>query len=120
MNWNRVVTLLFCSALLCISAIAEPITNTPKSVVASWKTGYKQRCDEVCRPLAAEHMKLSQASSQNIYVCRVFARTVNTYGTNSSDNCLVFDSTSQGGNKAAKYQCLCVKEKYRRLGRDIE
>lgn len=92
------------------SSYADPITGSFGSHVAAWQTSVKEVCSDVCRRHGgvAEHVKLSSASNQDIYVCRVFTRAVNGFGENSSDNCLFYDSSAGQPKKETKFQCLCV------------
>jgi len=97
----------------CTSQVfADPIVSHHyKTYSVSWFTSDKTQCYAVCKGhgAAAESMKLSSASTQNMYVCRVQTKTNNEYGSNTSDNCLYYDTLANKPVKAAKFQCLCVK-----------
>jgi hypothetical protein len=94
-------------------AIAWPIkTDTFLEYPASWAMSTRTRCSDVCRGknAVAESMKLSRASSEDIFICRVSGKRMNSFGTNSSDNCLYYDITSRKPVKATDFECLCVKK----------
>lgn len=100
--------------VFCVTQLfADPIPDRHFAPFQTgWFTSVKTPCYAVCKEqdAVAESMKLSHASTQDIFVCRVFTRTSNEYGSNSSDNCLYYDTASSIPQKAPKFQCLCVKK----------
>jgi hypothetical protein len=107
------IGLLAFLTFLASQVLASPISDGRFSTYeVSWVTSYMTVCSEVCKKehAVAESMKLSSVSTQDMFVCRVLERRSNEYGSNTSDNCFYYDTSTSSPLKAKKFQCLCVKK----------